>query len=237
MKLFNYAAMLATVLFSTTAFGADSQDEVTAKIEAQLGFDVLAVADAPVTGLYQVTTDKGLFYISKDGKYLVQARIYNMDAGMRNETEVALSSLRLEGISVFDDSAIEFTAEDEKHTITVFTDITCGYCRKLHREIEQYNDLGITVRYLAFPRAGLNSQGFRDMVSVWCADDQRQAMTDAKAGEEVQAQSCKNKVAQHYQFGQQIGVNGTPNIILPDGSLIPGYQPAKAIAEVLNRKG
>lgn len=237
MKLFKRAMLLATALVNATAVAADSQDAVTAKIESKLGFDVIAVADAPVDGLYQVTTDKGLFYISKDAKYLVQARIYNMDAGMRNETEMALSSLRLDGIGAFDESAIEFTAEDEKYTITVFTDITCGYCRKLHREIDQYNDLGITVRYLAFPRAGLNSQGFRDMVSVWCADDPQQALTDAKAGEDVEAQSCKNKVAQQYEFGQQIGVNGTPNIILPDGSLIPGYQPAKAIAEVLKRQG
>ncbi|WP_414829830.1 bifunctional protein-disulfide isomerase/oxidoreductase DsbC [Alteromonas sp. H39] len=237
MKLFKRAIMLATVLLSSNGIAAEPQDDVTAKIESKLGFDVIAVADAPVEGLYQVTTNKGLFYISKDGKYLVQARIYNMDAGMRNETEVALSSLRLDGISAFDDSAIEFTAENEKHTITVFTDITCGYCRKLHREIETFNDLGITVRYLAFPRSGLNSQGFKDMVSVWCAEDQQQAMTDAKAGENVKAQTCKNKVAQQYEFGQQIGVNGTPNIILPDGSLIPGYQPAEAIAQVLNRQG
>ena len=237
MKLFKRAVILATALLGTTAFAADSQDDVTAKIESKLGFDVVAVADAPVEGLYQVTTSKGLFYVSKDGKYLVQARIYNMDAGMRNETEVALSSLRLEGINAFDDSAIEFTAEDEKYTITVFTDITCGYCRKLHREIETFNDLGITVRYLAFPRSGLNSQGFRDMVSVWCADNPQQALTDAKSGESVEAQTCKNKVAQQYEFGQQIGVNGTPNIILPDGSLIPGYQPAEAIAQVLKRQG
>ncbi len=237
MKLFKQMLMLAGVAVTTATFAADDLDEVTAKIEARLGFDVMTVADAPVDGLYQVVTDKGLFYISKDGKYLVQARIYNLDANMRNETEVALGDMRREGMSEFNDGMIEYKADDEEHVITVFTDITCGYCRKLHREIDQYNDMGITVRYLAFPRNGLNSQSYRDMVSVWCADNPQKALTAAKAGDNVLRKSCKNSVAEQYQFGQQVGVTGTPNIIMPDGSVIPGYQPAKAIAQVLNSEG
>ncbi|MCU7553115.1 bifunctional protein-disulfide isomerase/oxidoreductase DsbC [Alteromonas sp. ASW11-19] len=229
--------MLAGVVVTTSTFAAENQDEVTAKIEAQLGFDVLSVADAPVEGLYQVVTDKGLFYISKDGKYLVQARIYNLEANMRNETEAALGDMRREGLSEFSDAMIEYKADDEEHVITVFTDITCGYCRKLHQEIDQYNDMGITVRYLAFPRNGLNSQSYRDMVSVWCAENPQKALTAAKAGDNVLRKSCKNSVAEQYQFGQQVGVTGTPNIVMPDGSVIPGYQPAKAIAQVLKSKG
>ncbi|GAC13163.1 bifunctional protein-disulfide isomerase/oxidoreductase DsbC [Aliiglaciecola lipolytica] len=205
------------------------------KLENVLGLKVYAIGDSPVPGLVQVSTNQGLFYTSEDGKYLVSGRIFNVDAGMRNETDVTLSTLRLEGISDFsDEDVIEFKAENEQYVVNVFTDITCGYCRKLHREMEDYNKNGITVRYLAYPRGGLNSKAYLDMVSVWCADDKQEALTAAKSGDSVEGMSCENKVADEYAFGMRIGVNGTPNIILPNGSLIGGYMPAEALLQKLS---
>ena len=224
-------------LVLSTAVGAsaqtDSLDSVKAKIESSLGMQISAIADSPVNGLLQLETDKGLFYSSADGKFLLQARVYNLDEGMRNETELALSHIRLAGIEEFKDSAIEYKAKNEKYVVTVFTDINCGYCRKLHNEIDKYNDRGITIRYLAYPREGLRSATYQNMISVWCADNKQQALTNAKNGEVVKTKSCDSKVAQQYAFGQKVGVNGTPNIILPDGSLIPGYQPPELLAQAL----
>lgn len=224
-------------LVLSTAVGAsaqtDSLDGVKAKIESSLGMQISAIADSPVNGLLQLETDKGLFYSSADGKFLLQARVYNLDEGMRNETELALSHIRLAGIEEFKDSAIEYKAKNEKYVVTVFTDINCGYCRKLHNEIDKYNDRGITIRYLAYPREGLRSATYQNMISVWCADNKQQALTNAKNGEVVKTKSCDSKVAQQYAFGQKVGVNGTPNIILPDGSLIPGYQPPELLAQAL----
>ena len=220
---------------SLNASAAQEQDALKAKLESQIGVSVEAISEAPVSGLYQVTTNRGLFYISQDGGYLLQARIFDLNNDMRNITESAMSEMRMEGIKEFADSGIVFPAEDEKYVISVFTDITCGYCRKLHNEIDEFNQAGITVRYLAFPRAGLNSQVYNDMVSVWCAEDPQQALTEAKAGSNVASASCKNKVAEEYEFGQKVGVNGTPNIILPNGDLIRGYQPADVVAQVLKQ--
>lgn len=203
------------------------------RLEEMLKLKVSSVAEAPVDGLLQVMTNRGLFYVSKDGKFLVHGRMYNMDDQMRNETEEALGTVRIEGVKQFDGDMIEFKAENERYAISVFTDITCGYCRKLHNEIEQYNKRGITVRYLAFPRGGVSSPSYDDMVSVWCSDDQQQAMTDAKAGESIESKNCKTSVADQYMFGQQVGVTGTPAIILEDGSMIPGYQPASELEKVL----
>lgn len=210
-----------------------SYEQVKTKLQAKLGMQVASIGDAPVPGLLQAMTEKGLFYVSEDAKYLLQARIYNLDEGMRNETEEALGDVRLSGLQQFEDAMIEYTADKEKYVVNIFTDISCGYCRKLHNEMVQYNDLGITVRYLAFPRGGLNSQSYTDMVSVWCADDKQQAMDNAKAGGTVANKSCETKVAEQYAFGQKIGVNGTPNIIMPDGSVIPGYQPPAQLEQAL----
>lgn len=212
---------------------ADNYDATKSKIEKTLGLSITAISDSPVPGLLQIVTSRGFFYTSPDGKYLLQARVYNLDEDMKNETEVALGSMRLDGIKDFNDSTIEFKAEKEKYVVNIFTDITCGYCRKLHHEMDEYNELGITVRYLAFPRGGLRSKSYTDMVSVWCSEDQQEAMTEAKNGDKVTAPSCANQVAQQYNFGQQIGVNGTPNIILPDGSIIGGYQPAQQLLQSL----
>jgi thiol:disulfide interchange protein DsbC len=228
------SAIIASSLLSVVAHAAD-EAAIREKLTTKLGLDVDSFVDSPVKGLVQVSTNRGLFYVSENGEFLLQARVFNIDEDMRNETEVALTSLRLDGVKDMASSAITFKAKEEKHVITVFTDITCGYCRKLHNEIGELNDNGITVQYLAFPRSGLNSENYEDMVSVWCAANPQQALTNAKAGDNVASASCKNKVAEQYMLGQKLGVNGTPNIILPDGSLIPGYQPAELLVQVLEQ--
>jgi thiol:disulfide interchange protein DsbC len=235
MKYLNRCLVLAVALMAGAYAQADDYSVAKGKIESLLGMQVKAIGDAPINGLLQVVTDKGLFYASPDAKYFMQGRIYNLDEGMRNETEVSLAAMRIGGIEKFGSSVIEFKAKDEKYVVDVFTDITCGYCKKLHNEIDQYNKLGITVRYLAYPREGLNGKTYKDMVSVWCAENPQQALTNAKGGEGVKAKTCDNQVAEQYAFGQSIGVNGTPNIILPDGSLIPGYQPPAMLAEALKQ--
>lgn len=230
-------SVLAIMALVSSIVNAASESEITDKLTNMLGLDVETIADSPVPGLFQVSTNRGLFYVSENAQYLVQARIFNIDEGMRNETEVALASLRIEGIEALAPSAITFKAKDEKYVISVFTDITCGYCRKFHQEIDQLNDAGVTVRYLAFPRAGLNSPTYNDMVSVWCSDNPQKALTEAKSGENVAKASCENKVAEQYLLGQKLGVNGTPNIILPDGTLVPGYQPANVLVQTLAQAG
>ncbi|GAB5380912.1 MAG: bifunctional protein-disulfide isomerase/oxidoreductase DsbC [Aliiglaciecola sp.] len=234
IKAFALFVSLSTIAPSSLAESEGKDYEaVKQNIENILRFEVLAIGDAPVPGLVQVSTNRGFFYTSVDGKFLISGKIFNVEEGMRDETEKSLAKLRLDGITDFNQSVIEFKAPDEKFVINVFTDISCGYCRKLHREIEEYNANGITVRYLAFPRGGLSSQSYKDMVSVWCAKDQHDAMTTAKSGGSVAESSCANSVAQQYAFGQQVGVTGTPNIILPDGSMVPGYQPAHALLNTL----
>lgn len=228
------AGVLASFCFNLSATEeSQSYEQVKTKLQANLGMQVDSIGDAPVPGLLQIMTAKGLFYVSEDGNYLLQARVYNINEGMRNETEEALGGMRLGGLEQFQDAVVEYKADKEKYVVNVFTDITCGYCRKLHNEMDEYNDLGITVRYLAFPRGGLNSKSYTDMVSVWCADDKQKAMDDAKAGGTVASKSCETKVAEQYAFGQSIGVNGTPNIIMPDGSVIPGYQPPAQLEKAL----
>ncbi|MFT4808796.1 MAG: thiol:disulfide interchange protein DsbC [Paraglaciecola sp.] len=229
-----FSGLMLTLSFNLSAADKTTNyEQVKAKVQAGLGMQISSIGDAPVTGLLQIMTEKGLFYTSQDGKYLLQARIYDIEEGMRNVTEDTLEKLRLGGLVEFEDAVIEYKADKEKYVVNIFTDITCGYCRKLHNEMAEYNDLGITVRYLAFPRGGLNSSTYTDMVSVWCADNKQEAMDNAKAGGTVASKNCETKVAEQYAFGQKIGVNGTPNIIMPDGSVIPGYQPPKQLEEAL----
>lgn len=129
---------------------------------------------------------------------------------------------------------IIFPAKNAKHTITIFTDIDCGYCRKLHSEVSRYTDAGITVRYLFFPRSGPNTESYFKAVSVWCADDRNQALTDAKLNNKVINKTCENPIDKHMQLAQAFGVNGTPAIIADDGTMVPGFVPAKELVKHLN---
>jgi len=233
MKIWIKALVLGLTVSAFSSF-AQVSDKLKINFD-KLGMTISSVAEAPVPGLLQVMTDKGLFYTTEDGGYLIHGRVYNMNAGMQNETELALSNVRVDGVKSFDGDMIEYKAKDEKFQITVFTDITCGYCRKLHAQMDEYNQLGISVRYLAFPRSGLGGQSFKDMESVWCADDQHKAMDAAKNSGDVTQKQCQTKVAQQYEFGQKIGVSGTPAIILEDGKMIPGYQPPQQLLKILQQ--
>ena len=199
------------------------------------GVTPTAISPSPMTGVSEVLIGPRLFYVSNDGKYLLQGSLIDL------ETRVDISEERRNGIRLTaindlgEENMIVFPAKDSRHTITVFTDIDCGYCRKLHDEMAQYNDKGITVRYLAFPRAGVGSASYNKAVSVWCEKDKQAAMTRSKAGETLPKAECKNPVKEEYELGQMIGVNGTPAIILEDGSMLPGYIPPAKLAAALDQ--
>lgn len=211
------------------------RDELAAVLGQKLQLRIDTIADSEVPGLLELYTDRGLFYASENGEYFLQARVYNVQDGIVDVTENSLKKMRSDGIGEFKDSAIEFKAKNEKYVVNVFTDATCGYCRKFHNEMSDYNKLGITVRYLAFPRAGIDSTVYDDAVSIWCSKDPKEAITNAKAGGQVASATCENEVSKQYNFGKQIGVTGTPNIILPGGSVVPGYQTAKELERILQQ--
>lgn len=230
IKTLSMASILVAAMTSSAVSAEDSnKNEAIKQKMYSIGLEVNEINDSEIPGLKEVISDRGIFYVSADGQYLVAGRMFDMNNGMTNLTDQSLAKLRLEGISKFKDSMIVFPAENEKHRITVFTDTTCGYCKKLHGEMADYNKLGITVQYLGFPRGGLQSTSYDNLQNVWCADDQQGAMTAFKSGSSVSSKACATKVAQHYELGQAAGVTGTPAIILDDGSLIGGYKPPRVL--------
>jgi thiol:disulfide interchange protein DsbC len=195
------------------------------------------IEPSPIPGVYQVGFGTQIVYVSADGRYAMQGMIFDLEDNRKNLTEETVAKARLRYQSELDATkGIVFAPKKVRHSITVFTDIDCPYCVKLHNEMAALNGYGIEVKYLLFPRAGVGSSSFDKAVSVWCADDRNQAITQAKAGQTLPKKVCENPVEQHYQLGQKIGVSGTPAILLQDGTLIPGYQPAKQMAEMLDAK-
>jgi len=194
-----------------------------------------SITPSAVDGLYEVIFGTRVFYISADGRYFLQGNILDTQTKV-SLTELKETTLRASLIQSMDESdLIVFSPESPKHTITVFTDIDCGYCRKLHREIHAYNDAGIAVRYAAFPRSGPNTPSYFKAVSVWCGKDQKALMTQAKNGEDFEQTQCDSPVDGHMKVASQLGISGTPTIILEDGTLMPGYVPAKRLLQTLEQ--
>jgi thiol:disulfide interchange protein DsbC len=210
-----------------------------AKINSKLGLDVEKVERTPVPGIALLVTNRGLLYASYDGDFLIQGKVYSLEPEITDLAEESLARIRLEGLEKFKNDMIEYKAKDEKHVVSVFTDITCGYCRKMHKQMADYNARGITFRYLAYPRAGIKdrtgdySQGFKDLRSVWCADDPKAAMTAAKNGQSFAYRICNKPIKVEFNFGRQVGVNGTPAMVLSNGMLVPGYQPPAELEKLL----
>lgn len=207
--------------------------EAIRAIAPQLRVD--KIAEAPVPGFRQVIVGGQVIYVTDDGKYLLQGTLLDV-AGREDLNEVAMSGLRSDLLETVPESdRIVFAPEDPVYTVAVFTDVDCGYCRKLHAEMDDYHAKGIAIEYLAFPRMGPGSENFDEMVAVWCAEDPRAALTDAKSGGSVRG-DCTSPVAMQYALGQRLGLTGTPMIIARDGSHLGGYVPAAQLRQMLDER-
>ena len=195
------------------------------------------VSKTPLPGIYALELTGGtVFYGTEDGRYLFAGDLYELgDKDLVNLADISRAAKRRELMaSVSETDMIIFPANAKsKAVISVFTDVDCGYCRKLHQEVPALNELGIEVRYLAYPRAGIGSPSYAKIVSAWCADDPNSAITKLKAGERIPDATCDNPVAAQFDLGREVGVTGTPAIVLEDGRLLPGYMPAPNLASAI----
>jgi len=234
MKKFLHTLVVAFAIVTTTLAFADEAAIRKALGESMPRAKIDSIQPTDIKGLYEVVTGGSIFYASEDGRYLLQGQLYDAVA-KKNITDDKLANVRKAELEkVGEKNMIIFKPETSKHFVSVFTDIDCGYCRKLHSEIKQYLDKGITVRYLFFPRAGKGSESYAKAVSVWCADDQQQALTDAKKGESLETKTCDNPVDQHMKLGEAFGMTGTPMIVTEKGNVLPGYVPAAQLAKILD---
>lgn len=189
-----------------------------------------------IPGYKEVSIGGQVVYVSADGKYLIQGSLMEL-ATRENLTDASEAVIR-RGVldAVPRERRIVFSPANPKYRVTVFTDIDCGYCRKLHSQIADYNKQGISVEYLFFPRAGLNSESYNKAVNVWCAADRRKALTDAKLDKPVAKKTCANPVSADYELGRRVGVDGTPAIYAPDGTQLGGYLPPDQMLARLQKK-
>ena len=199
--------------------------------------EIVNIKPTPLDTMYEVELSTGeLLYADASGEYLFAGDLYRTTPdGLLNLSVATRQEANLRKISaVPDEEAIVFEPEGEaKATLTVFTDVDCGYCRQLHGERGQFLDFGIRLRYLAYPRGGENATSYDKMISVWCSDDRHRSLTQAKNGQNLPIRDCESPVMAHYDLGNQLGIQGTPALVFPDGRLIPGYMDAPRLAAML----
>ncbi len=195
------------------------------------------VSESPLPGIYALEIEGGtVFYGTADGRYLFTGDLYELgDTDLINLAELNRSVKRIDLLAAVpeEDMVIFSPAGTTKAVVSIFTDVDCGFCRKLHKEVPELNALGVEVRYLAYPRAGIGSESYHRIVSAWCADDRNAAITLLKSGDSIPTKSCDNPVSQHYELGRQVGVTGTPAIVTEDGRLLPGFMPAEQLAKTV----
>ena len=241
-KVLTISCILFLAIFSVSNHAKDDankDNENIAKLKAQLVeltpvAQTAVITKSPIDNVYQVEMGGQLVFVIADGTHLLIGDMVNTktkeNLGEKFKQQKMMNAIK----SVSIDKMIVFGPKDAKNHITVFTDIDCGYCRKLHNEVPALNEAGIQVRYLAYPRAGIGSNSYKKYVSVWCADDQQKALTDAKAGLSVPTKECENPIAETFALGGQVGVQGTPTVIFSNGKVTPGYAPAQALIKEFN---
>lgn len=233
-----YKIILLCLFFSTTAMAEENIKNNLEKALAEFIPDVEidSIHPTPIKGLYQVLIGAEVIYMTGDGKHVIKGEI--LDIGdRRNLTEDVRAESRVGLLnSIKKEEYIEFAGEQVKNIIYVFTDIDCGYCRKLHLDVPELNARGISVRYLAYPRAGVDSEAGKEMSNVWCAEDRQAALTAAKNRELIDDNSCDDPVAEQHLLGQKLGVRGTPSIYLENGRNLPGYMPPEQIENQVRLK-
>ncbi len=234
-------AKIICVLFSLSySLGLYADEDVERNIQQSLAkilpdVEITRISKTPIDNLYEVLVATDVIYMTGDGRYVLKGDLLDMQKRL-NLSEELRSTARTKLFNTLSaDEIIEFAPKKTDHVIYVFTDIDCAYCRRLHRDVPVLNENGVSIRYLAYPRAGIGSRAFNDMQAVWCAEDRKQALTDAKNGKQVIPKECDNPVEAQYKLGQALGIRGTPAIFLEDGEELPGYMsPAELLKYVNN---
>ena len=225
---------LFALLFGAPSFADDLKEKMAAALTGFAGqpIGIEAVRSSPAPGIAEVQIENGpMIYATEDGNYFfLNGDLHQTSAtGAINLTEERRAVTRKEQLAaVAVEDMVVFSPKGEtRDYVSVFTDVTCFYCQKLHREVDQLNAKGVEVRYLAFPRGGINSDGAKKLATAWCADDQQTTLTELKAGMDLPVNDCADSpIAAQYQLGQEMGVSGTPAIITSSGMMIPGYRPS-----------
>ena len=238
-KYMKTMGLALALLFSSAASAVDDTARLNTLVKSALpDFDITLEGAKQLgdTGLYEVLMNGEVVYISTDGRYVFQGDVIELASreNLTDQRRQGISKAAIDGLNEAD--MIVYAPDKVQHTVTIFTDIDCGYCRKLHVQMDEYLKLGIKVRYLAYPRGGLDSESYDKAVAVWCAADKPQALTDAKNGVAVAKGTCDSPVAAQYNLGGRIGVSGTPAIFFEDGELVPGYIPPAELKAMLERR-
>jgi thiol:disulfide interchange protein DsbC len=229
------AAVAATLMFTALAEAGDDDatlDGVRAKITAMFAsIDPENINPSPIDGWYTIQQGSTVAYVTDDGRYLLQGDLIDLESQV-NLTEQSRNKVRRDLMATFgDDKTILFSPAEVKHTVTIFTDVDCTYCRRLHSQIDEYLDEGIQVRYLLYPRNGPASKSWSTSEEVWCAEDRSEALTAAKLDRGFESTQCDASIiSDHYGLGRDIGLSGTPAIVLQDGTLIGGYLPPEQLS-------
>ena len=232
--------LLLNMTLVLSAFNVEAAERVEERLTKSLqqvfpDIEITRVNSTPIENIYEVMIGPDVIYMTGDARFILKGDLIDMKE-RRNLSEDLRSKSRADLLKNIPESEyIEFASKDSKDTIYVFTDIDCAYCRKLHRDVPELNDNAITVRYLAYPRAGIGSSVHRRMGDIWCAEDRQQAMTDAKSGRSVEANNCKNPVENQHVLGKKLGVRGTPAIFLESGQALAGYMSPDELLSVLGR--
>lgn len=210
---------------------ADVREKVVAKLHGAKAEDV---AFSPIPGLYEVTMGGLIAYVSADGKYLVSGNVYDLDT-QANLTASRRNAARSKALSAArEEQMIIFSPAKPKMTVTVFTDVDCGFCRKFHSHIAEFNKAGVRVRYMAYPRTGPGTESWRKAEAVWCSSDRKESLTKAKRGEEVKSKSCGDALIKaQYEMGDDLGVEGTPAVFTESGDYIGGYMTPEQLVQAV----
>lgn len=226
--------LLVILALASTAVFAGDLDNIKAVLAKSLpNATIRDVKPSPVTGIYEVNANNQVVYVTADGKYLFTGDLINVTARV-NLTEQRREQVMLAAVNgMGEDKMIVIGPKKPKHVITVFTDVDCPYCAKLHREVPELVKNGVQVRYLFYPRAGEGSDSFKKSVAVWCAKDRVEAIGLAKAGKKIEMKTCPNPVSEHLQLAQTLSLQGTPTIVADNGTTIPGFVPAARLLSLL----
>lgn len=232
-------AAAAAILTAVPAIAEDDAQLELVRQKVDEMFDMIEpenVNTSPVDGWYTIQRGSVIAYISGDGRYLLQGDLIDLDQQLNLSEATRTDARRKLMATVTDDEVIAFTPSEVKYSVTVFTDVDCTYCRRLHSQIEEYMAHGIEIRYLLYPRNGPASPSWNTAEEVWCANDRADALTRAKLDKDFKTSKCDSTIVQdHYVIGRDVGLNGTPAIVLDDGTLISGYLPPDQLAARLEQ--
>ncbi len=181
-------------------------------------------------GKVVIDSDTGLVFMTSRERNVASLLVVNANSDIARILNDDVKSQSIKDAVNAISKTIDFVSPTEHTVRYVFTDPLCGYCRKLHTQIADLNERGITIRYI--PINNFGDRSLEPVLKLLAVEPEKQPKAVSYMKEQLSSRKSvdykvigspivtpqtRDQLRLNKTIGDILGVKGTPAIFDTSG--------------------